>query len=41
LFTLNQYSDKTGDARFYERILPQAEKIWVQYQEELEGPSLQ
>jgi hypothetical protein len=30
--------DKTGDARFYERILAQAEKIWMRYLGELEGP---
>jgi hypothetical protein len=23
--------DKTGDARFYERIIPVAERIWVEY----------
>lgn len=33
--------DKTGDARFYERIVPKAEEIWVQYLKELEGPSWQ
>lgn len=27
--------DKTGDERFYERLLPQAERIWAQYLEEL------
>ncbi|RKH63725.1 addiction module toxin RelE [Corallococcus interemptor] len=26
--------DKTGDARFYERMIPQAEKIWLRYLEE-------
>jgi len=24
-------ADKTGDERFYERIIPQAEKIWTEY----------
>ncbi len=28
--------DKTGDDRFYERILPQAERIWERH---LQGPS--
>lgn len=23
--------DKTGDARFYERVIPQAEQLWEQY----------
>lgn len=23
--------DKTGDTRFYERMIPQAEKIWLRY----------
>jgi hypothetical protein len=26
--------DKTGSDRFYERMVPLAEKIWAQYQEE-------
>ena len=26
--------DKTGDARFYERIVPAAERIWETYREE-------
>ena len=31
--------DKTGDARFYEWIVPKAEEIWLQYLEEQEDPS--
>jgi hypothetical protein len=27
--------DKTGDERFYERLMPQVEKIWAEYLEEL------
>lgn len=26
--------DKTGDKRFYKRMVPQAERIWLQYLEE-------
>ena len=26
--------DKTGDGRFYERLIPKAEKIWEQYLQE-------
>jgi hypothetical protein len=31
--------DKTGDNRFYERILRKAEGIWLEYLKELEGES--
>jgi hypothetical protein len=31
--------DKTGDDRFYERIVPKAEEIWMQYLKEQEDPS--
>lgn len=27
--------DKTGDARFYERMVPQAERIWSRYLQEV------
>jgi hypothetical protein len=26
--------DKTGDDRFYERLIPQAERVWEAYQKE-------
>jgi hypothetical protein len=26
--------DKTGDDRFYERLIPRAERLWETYQEE-------
>ena len=28
--------DKTGDERFYERMVPRAERIWAEYLEEME-----